>query len=545
VDKENVPNVLKEVYRRQSDLVLLCAVGILYSLFRIPLIFDEIPGWYRAGVQLITFSVAVGTAKTGLPPEFVIRQSFSGANLHGMFGAVVPLLGIDLRFVRVLMFLFGFLTLYFTYDITRKLGMSRFGQLGTLALLTLTPHFVLFTGYATPMAVTLCFATGSVYAYIRFSEAGPSRYAFWGLLSGCMAGLATLNHFWGGIATVTVGLLSGASLLGLYLRSDTERARAGLKKTAVLWGEHVLTLVPAGILYVYYRTQLVGEAKEIFQHYGGYTITSAPGTLLQIETYLVYVYWILMFAPLLPIAIALLAISYKRSDTKFRPSKIVESNALRPTTDVFWGIWLITGLSIVVLFPRGARIHDYYLWWTVVPTAGLIAWALESEALQDLGFSQQIPTDPKVIIAVLLVVSAAFSGFQVGRAYFDPGVPTLMGSNPPPDTELHSQTLAEELDAHVKQEDGIIIYEEGVRIRTAMVLSGNVEIRRVTFARSASSLSGKYSSRCNVLVATKELSDILTAGWELIEVVQSHGYKTYIYHKTGADTSKGRCTIES
>ena len=248
-----------------ADAALLAVLGALYTLLHIPLALNPIPTTYHTAVQLTTVEVAISTAQTGLPYAWVVHQSFAGANLHGILAAPIVLVGWPLEATRLVMLTVGAVTIGMFVAIGRAVGARRpTTALGAL-LLVLTPQFLLFTGLMFPQAVTIAFGVASVFAYLRFAQQ-EGRWLAWAFVSAVAAGLATLNHFWGGVVTVTVLALDA---LVLAATREVRGLSIHPRRHAMLWGAHAVALVPAGTLYAWYKIRGLGG------HYGDYLLTTS------------------------------------------------------------------------------------------------------------------------------------------------------------------------------------------------------------------------------------------------------------------------------
>lgn len=513
----------------RSRIVL--GLTALYALIRLPLVLAPIPGWYRGGVQSISFSVAVSTAKHGIPPELVMRQSFSGANLHGMLGAPIPYLGLDVRFVRLVMLIAGLITVALFVVILRRLDTSEWSIVMAAVLLILTPHFVLFTGFATSVAVEICFGVASVYAYLQYLSGSKTT---WAVASGLFAGLATLNHFWGGIVTVTIFTFD-ALVIGV-ISSETGRSKAVtvLVSRLKLWITHILSLLPAAALYIYYDTRLTGQAKQIFEHYGAeYTIWETGYVLLTSGFYTRIGYWAIQYLPVFLVALPIITVAVIRRFSTAPLSDFIREydDSIGPAPLAFWAIWLVCGVGVLIILPQGAIIHDYYLWWVLLPSVGGIAWWTDNRGLLSQVSSinrNQLRNLGVVLLAVLFLTSSLLSGYHVAREPID-GRDLPMAGNADGSIPGHADKLTPVLQQHITETDNVLLHGNTVS-RVAAIRTGFVEISRVNYIKG--SITSEQLAGRTVVVSTEDLSSRLGDDWQLVESVEAAGYTSRIYRNS-------------
>lgn len=84
------------------------------------------------------------------------------------------------------------------------------------------------------------------------------------------AGASAFNHFWGGVASITV-LGIDILLLSTVYYSNRE---AGFRHHGILWLSHFVGLLPAGVLYGWYKLNGLGG------HYNKYIIFNSWEWLL-------------------------------------------------------------------------------------------------------------------------------------------------------------------------------------------------------------------------------------------------------------------------
>ena len=211
--------------------------------------------------------------------------------------------------------------------------------------------------------MTICLGTASVYAALRATR--PSgRWIAWSVLSGVCAGTAALNHFWGGVVAITVLALDTLVLIA----GDESGDGTVLSRQMALWGSHLLALLPAGTLYLAFRSAGLGG------HYNGYLITDAWPLFFDPGWYRVQIEWITRLATTVgPGLVALgivLAVGLRGGNWR---SFVAERDGRPlPTPSGLWAVWFLVGLFPPLLIPGGTFHHSYYYWWALVPAAGLI-----------------------------------------------------------------------------------------------------------------------------------------------------------------------------
>lgn len=250
---------------------------VAYVALRIPLVTTPIPGWYHSAVQYYTFGIAINTANYVIPPTTTFYPSAAGASLHGILAAPIIKFGLDPGLVRVELVLVGIITVIFLVLLLEIQGISRDQTFPVILGIIVTPHFVIFSGFALPQGLTIMFGVASLYFYLRFIQC-PSNSRF-GLLSGGLAGLAALNRYWGGIVTVTIFAIEFVTLLAISQSGREFDVRGELSERYPIFAYHLLGLVPAILHYL--STHSPGSAG----HYSKYTLAESWPLLFQLEWY--------------------------------------------------------------------------------------------------------------------------------------------------------------------------------------------------------------------------------------------------------------------
>ncbi|MEA5388471.1 glycosyltransferase family 39 protein [Haloarculaceae archaeon H-GB11] len=273
------------------------AVIVIYFAATSALLLSYLPGWYHPGAQRITILRAVEIFNEG-PFPAIFGHPFSGANVYALLGSIPLSMGFDLRFVRLPMMVLGIVSAMVVLGIARWYEPEGQPPYVTVALLLVTPHFVVFSGFALPMIVTLTAGLFGIYGYLRYLEAGRRK---WLVLSAFGGGLAAFNHFWGGVVFVTI-LGFDSIVLGRFARlRKRERLCETVRHRFRLWAAHVVALAPAVALYFFYRSS--GSSGR----YGKYTITDSAGLLLRPTWYKTLGFYTLQYHPTHFLVTALMA----------------------------------------------------------------------------------------------------------------------------------------------------------------------------------------------------------------------------------------------
>lgn len=444
--------------RIRENLAWIGLLSILYTITRYPLMMSHVlPDWYHWAVQRDTFLLAIDAAKHSLF-DVLVSFPYSGGNVHAIFAAPLVLLGGDVRWIRFVMFLSGILTILLFADILNRLGANRLTIAFASLLLIFTPHFAIFTGMSLPEPVTLLFSVASINAYLRYL-ADPRR--LWAGLSGLSAGFAAFNHFWGGIATVTVLWIDGYTT---FTSSSTyEDMFDEIRMRWPVWFSHIAFLIPAGILYSWYQlTGRTGPYSKLFiteswdllltfswfRKMFTYSWVYSPAVLSAGLVFVLLVgiavrrsgllgfspeRWTQLFGIYAAIAVGIVvltgfgsqflvlsisvaaimatySISQKR-ETAIHPEWT--GNLAVPRPEIVFSVWILCGGLVLVLYPLGSLVHEYYFWWLLVPGVALTSWVLEYEVSR---FSTAI----KLGLVIVLVISTAFTGLNIGRSYVSP-----------------------------------------------------------------------------------------------------------------------------
>lgn len=236
--------------------------------------------------------------------------------------------------IRAFAILLNAFTIIAVYAITCRLYSARISIVAA-GILTLSPMFQFFASGAFPVSFELFASTIVIYSFIRYWEAGARS---WFILSVVFLVLAIFDHAWAALVLLP---LVGVSL--------TER-----NLFAVLT---YLTIGAISTVSVYFITNISGGGRT----FEAYSIFYNPEIILDPGFYIQIGYSSLGFAlsPVLA-AIAIVAALYY----------------LLNQDHLLIALWTIAGLSPVMIFPRGASIHFYYLWGFLVPGSIIVAVAL-------------------------------------------------------------------------------------------------------------------------------------------------------------------------
>jgi hypothetical protein len=532
VDTEHIDRELNGLRPRLANLNLI-RVGVYYVIFvvyaalRLPFILDGMPGFYRNNVQTNMMTIAISTAQHGLP-RLVEHQSFAGLNLHGILGGPVILAGLDPRFVRLVPFTAGLATLWLVYQIMRRLGLSWVASVGVVGILAITPHFVLYTGEGNPVAMDIVFSTASVYAYLRYLDcARESRR--WLVAIGAFAGLATLNHFWGGVAAITIFALEGAVLLRAKADGGLKFAREhAWEKAAPVATVVIVGLLPALALYLYYQ-----QIDPTNHYIKDYFIAASWDLFFDPNWYLKLVGDVRSYLPSMTprVAIPVLALTWYVARERGRDelAELVDGT-YRPTPAGLLLIWLASGLLIFALLPRGALGHDYYFWDVLVPSIALIGYVADPLLLEN-GVEEIGDGSPVFLsrlaagFVVFVVITASFSGVGAQVAQANPSADGSLQARAP---MHHGADVGAALDGVL--EDSDTVYHFGTPgHETAMLMHNRVypDVYGTTGVTS-----GPFYT-ADILLRSQPLDGSLGVKHKYVMVanVSTHGKTTIIYER--------------
>ncbi|WP_254272244.1 glycosyltransferase family 39 protein [Haloarcula marina] len=291
--------------------------------------------------------VARDTAVHGHPiPGGHGSYSFAGANLHGVLAWWVPFFGLEPWIIRVVTVIGGAASIYVFYKILRRLGVSMLGSYAAATIMILNPQHILMSAVGTPYVIDLLFGLLGILIYLQFLDTENRREL---ILSAISVGIGTLNHFWTGI----VALL----LVPHYSLTSARSWQAAFR----LLCTYAVAMLPALALFLYYQT--LPSASD----YSGYMIQNSAGKLIKPEFYTTWIEYAGMYAPSVhPLFLAgIVALG-------------IASGYAGPDWAVMKGL-LAAGLGVLIVFPGGFLVHDYYLWLLVPASAGILGIIVDRE----------------------------------------------------------------------------------------------------------------------------------------------------------------------
>ncbi len=371
--------------RRLGLLVAVAPAAVLAPVLTISL-----PELDHAGVEIASYYQTFALVEDGLASYTYLTPLETGAGVHVYAWLSAPLFAAGVTEAgRVVSLLAAVGSALLVWGIGRRLLDWRAGAVAA-ALLWLHPLFARFATRWYPEALGIFLTVAAVYAALR--DEGDALW--YGLALGTLA-LGIGNHLWEASVAlpVTVLYLRRRALA----RAGGVVAATGLSVVAV---EAVQSLQPAGASLV--------ESYSVWNH---------PGFLFRVD-------WLFrdgltlatpleaavsLTVPLAIVAVVGLAAAATREPTE--PRLLLLS-------------WLVSGLTILVLLPRGWRYHDYYLWALLAPLAlsGGLELALAVDGLAARTAAPANAADAAAeLVAVALVCSALFYGaaFELGRAGAD------------------------------------------------------------------------------------------------------------------------------
>ena len=363
--------------RDRRLLALLVAVAPAVVL--VPVLFVPIPTLSHVGVEVASYFQTLALAEDGLASYTYLTPLESGAGIHLHAWVSAPLLIAGVTEAgRVVSLLAAVGAALLLWGVGTTLLDWRAGTFAA-ALIWLHPMFVRFATRWYPEGLGIFLTLAAVYAALR-DEGG----ALWYGLAVAALALGVANHLWEASIALPV--------TALYLQRRAH-ARAG--------GVVAVTVLSIGAIEVVQSFQ--PPSAKLARNY----------SVLEHPEFLFRANWLFrdgltLSTPLetavsLTVPVAFIALAF-----------LVAATASDPTeTRLLLLSWLISGLSILVLLPRGWRYHDYYIWALLAPLALSGGLAL-SLALDRLAADTRVPAVPAAEIAVtVLVCSALFYGATV------------------------------------------------------------------------------------------------------------------------------------
>lgn len=500
-----------------------------YVVSSLAFVLTYVPGWYHELVQRNAMTEAIQTVVRG-PHTVVLDGFYSGANFHGVFGAPFVMVGADIRLVRLPMLLFGLVCLWFVYRIGTHHHDDNRSPALALILLAVTPHFVIFSGSGLPQIVTLTAGVGSLLAYLYYLDTDDRR---WAIASGAAVGIAAFNHFWGGVAFGTVVWYDLLTLIVAYRTLGGGTLKRELRQRCPVWASHLVGLVPAIALYLYYRLNGRTTLYTKFNVFHSYELLFDPGWYTRIGFYAFEYQPAMLLGGLLMVSIALRVLSSRNW-----AALVVDRNGTPVVAPpAFWSLWLLAGIAIPVLFPLGSSIHEYYIWWAVIPGAGLAGWWYEND-LGRIGsppWGTAISGDRvrRVVVIGLIVTSALLVGIQGTRGYVGPsedvplmesGVPPvcIVNTCPDPPSNAHAKAIGNVLGSHTTPKDIVVGYGD---------LPSNLDLFVLVYEFRYREFGTYPAPEVEYIVSTRQLSAERQAEWRHFETVQTGERSAYLYER--------------
>jgi 4-amino-4-deoxy-L-arabinose transferase-like glycosyltransferase len=254
------------------------------------------------------------------------------------------------------------LTVVVTFLTARRLYDERTALLAA-AILTVSPMFQFFGTAAFPEVFEIFAVTVAVYTFVRYRDGAGYPWLGASVLF-LIAGI--LDHAWAALVFAPLAVVTFV---------DREYA------VTALYG--VSTALSA--IFVYYVTNISGKGSSL----EAYSVFYQPGPLFDPMFYVDFSYNALGFAlsPVLGVLVVPLAAYY-----------FLQQRQLLVAT------WTIAGLSPVILFPRGASIHFYYLWGLLVPGSMLLAIVVSDAAEWVSRSRDQVTSELAVSIGTVVVL---------------------------------------------------------------------------------------------------------------------------------------------
>ena len=384
----------------RSLLIVLAA----YAVLRIPLVASSFPAWYHQFNETIIFQMARDLADTG--------NAYGGSHItnaglvfNGLIAAPVFLLDLPEQFVRSFGFIAGLVTITFVWKIQVLQGISERSRFATAFLLVVIPHFVIMTGFATYHSLHMMFGVLAIYYFLKWRESRDNwRFA---IFSGLFAGFAALNHLAGFAVTGTV--------LALLLVGDLGRLKELLRSTGArkLLISYMFWMTPALIYFI------IQKSTGALDNYDKFTFRESNYLLTTTQWWRWQIHYMAEYQP--HFAVIMLAIVtyitvwiYRKRSAKssdYRPSHMSKATQ-------FWLIWFLIGLFQVFYTPQGALIHEYYMWWSLIPSVPLLVGLLDFLIGKKRNYWMSI-------VGAVILLSAIVSVAQVSRAYGATDIPIL------------------------------------------------------------------------------------------------------------------------
>jgi len=251
---------------------------------------------------------------------------------------------------RLVSFIAGMATIAFTFAIARHL-IGVIGAICAAVVLIVTPMFSMFMIHVMPESTSTMLTTASVYLMLKFAQTSHRNYYVGGLLA---YGFGIANHSW------------ELSILPVLLFLTARRVSS--RERFINWG----TLIGVSIVLLFSGSFLWGDPRPgstVFDHpiIKDFSILGSPGHLFNMQ-----VWWPYGTSPLdalrddlhaklyVPTAIlATIPLAFMAWRTNNDRSEQMKFSMVL--------VWMVSGLSLILLFPKGYLIHDYYSWGVLVP----------------------------------------------------------------------------------------------------------------------------------------------------------------------------------
>lgn len=309
-------------------------IWFLPSIFVLPATFQPIGLENHPAVEAAGYFQTVAIVETGIDSyaHLTIVESFSSLHLHSLLSSPLFAVGI-LHAGRII----SLLAAVAAVILIHRIASREYEQAAILApaMLWATPLFVRFSGRWYTQSLSIALTIGVVYAVLKHVDTGRRRWYFCSLL--LLAGGIT-NHLWeASIALPVVAIYS-------YHRR--------LKEAAGAVATTLLTIVVVTAVKSFQPA--VHNLTNSYAFYNHLELFADPSFLVRGGPFQKYAFHFTV--AILPLIAVVLFLYFT---TKFYRS--------RSRASILLASWLLSGLSIIFLLPRGWVSHDYYAWGLLAP----------------------------------------------------------------------------------------------------------------------------------------------------------------------------------